>query len=119
MRRIFMAMIVGSVIAFGCGGMAKIALAGGVNITTVRAQGTDVYSHYFRAGEVVSIGVRGDGDTDLDLYVTSPSNRLVAQDDDDTDLCLIRFRAPEEGIYTIRVVNRGLVSNVYTIAVVD
>jgi hypothetical protein len=118
MRRFFTAMVMGGLIALGHGGVTKLARAdGGVNVTTVKGGDTDTYTRHFRAGEVVTIGVRGDGDTDLDLYVVSPSHQPIAKDDDDTDVCLVRFRAPESGVYTILVVNCGSVSNAYTIAV--
>jgi hypothetical protein len=118
MRRFFTAMIVGGLVAVGQGGVTTVACADdGVNITRVEAYGTDTYSRYFRAGEVITIVVRGDGATDLDLYVTSPSHQLVALDNDGTDLCLVRFQAPASGFYTILVVNHGSRSNIYSIAV--
>jgi hypothetical protein len=91
-----------------------------VNFTRVGAYGTDSYTRYFRAGEVIRVAISGDGDTDLDLFVYCPEHRqVVARDEGPTDDASVRFTTPESGYYTIRVVNRGPVSNVYAIAVDD
>ena len=65
----------------------------------------------------MTVAVAGGGWTDLDLYVYCKCGVLVAKDDDGTDTCLVRFRAPESGIYTLRVKNRGSFSQVYGIVV--
>jgi hypothetical protein len=119
MRRIFLALAVGGLVVLGSAGVSGTARADGGDVSTVGPHGIIRYTRYFRAGEVVRIGVRGDGDTDLDLYVYCPCNRVVAKDDDDTDLCLVRFTAPDTGYYSVQVVNRGWLSNTFAIAVED
>lgn len=82
----------------------------------VEARSTDVYSVVFRGREVARVAVKGDGDTDLDLYVYNSNGDLVAKDDDYTDTCAVRWVPRWTGRYTIRVVNRGNVYNEYVIA---
>jgi hypothetical protein len=81
----------------------------------VRAFATDTYVVRFVGGELAMVGVEGDGDTDLDLYVYDETGKLVVADEDDTDLCLVRWTPRWTGTFTIRVVNRGAGSNRYTI----
>ncbi len=119
MRRFIKVMAIGGLIALGLGGAASVARAVVINRTTVSPYGTDTYTRYFVAGELVTVALSGDGDTDLDLYVKGPGGNVIARDDDATDDCLVLFRAPVSGFYTILVVNRGPLSNVYTIGVDD
>jgi hypothetical protein len=119
MKRIILALVLGGLVAAGLGGLSGAARADGGNVTRVRAGGTDVYTRYWSAGNTVRIAVSGDGDTDLDLYVYSPGGNLIAKDDDNSDDCIVQFRSPYSGYYTIKVVNRGSVYNQYTIVVVD
>jgi hypothetical protein len=116
MRRIITAVVAATIFSgqFGAGGTA---LAAGINRTTVRPYGTDVYERYFEEGEMVTVRVRGNHATDLDLSVDCPCGRTLAIDDDDNDDCVVRFRAPEDGLYTIRVENLDDLSNRYTIVV--
>jgi hypothetical protein len=119
MRRFIKVMAIGGLIALG---LSRVGVADAqtvTNRTTVPPYGTDTYTRYFVAGEVVTVGVVGDGDTDLDLHVKGPWNDVIARDDNPTDRCLVQFRATESGFYTILVINRGSLSNVYTIAVDD
>jgi hypothetical protein len=119
MRNGKLVLVVAMLLVLGAGRVEQLARADGTNKTTVVAFGTDSYTRYFATGAIVSIGVRGDGDTDLDLYVRCPCDRVIAQDEDPTDRCFVRFQAPESGFYSIRVVNRGPLSNAYRIAVED
>jgi hypothetical protein len=64
------------------------------------------------------VTISGNGSTDLDLYVACPEHSQdIARDEGPTDDASVRFRAPESGYYTIRVVNRGPRSNAYVIVV--
>jgi hypothetical protein len=86
--------------------------------TVVRPHTTDVIKATILGGQWAHVGVIGDGDTDLDLYVYDPLGRLVGSDDDPTDDCLVSFFATMTGTYTIKVVNRSdYLSNAYMIAV--
>ena len=80
----------------------------------VLAKETDRYSHTFRAHETAIVTVSGDGDTDLDLYIYDENGHLIASDDDLSDDCVVTWTPRWTGAFTIKVVNRGRVSNVYT-----
>lgn len=82
----------------------------------VGARCTDTYCEVFRANEEARIIVAGDGDTDLDLYVYDENGNLIESDADNTDFCVVRFTPRWTGPFTIRIVNRGSVSNVYRIS---
>jgi hypothetical protein len=83
--------------------------------TTVAANSTDTFNICLRGAEVTRIVVRGDTDTDLDLYVYDRQGNLVASDTDYTDFCVVHVRPRTTGLFTVRVVNRGPVWNEYTI----
>jgi hypothetical protein len=68
-------------------------------------------------GEVTRVIVRGDGDTDLDLYVYDENGNLIASDTDLTDQCMVAFRPYWTGPFTVKIVNRGGLSNRYSISV--
>jgi hypothetical protein len=84
---------------------------------SVKARATDVYRVTLVGGEMTTVTVRGDGDTDLDLYIYDESGRLVSKDDDLTDFCVCRFFVPRTATYQIKIVNRGNVFNRYNISV--
>ncbi len=85
-------------------------------VTRVAAYGTDRFDPlYFRAGEQAVVTVLGDGVTDLDLYVYDSNGHLVGKDDDRTDQCIVRWVPRWTGRFYIVVVNRGSVSNEYTL----
>lgn len=88
-----------------------------VHSDVVSANSTDTYKVRFRGGEPACVVISGDGDTDLDVYVYSPNNTLVAKDDDYTDQCVAAWTPGKTQTYTIKVVNRGRVSNLYRMAV--
>ena len=99
-------------------GVIPAAKAWDWGVTIVRPGMTDILPAKIFAGNWVAIGLVGDGDTDLDLYVYDPFGRLVGYDDDRTDHCLVRFYARYTGTYTIKVVNQShLFSNRYEIAI--
>lgn len=86
------------------------------NTTDVAAFGTDTYRVWANAGDRVTVMVRGDGDTDVDLYVFGGSG-LIASDTDSTDQCVVVFRALTSGYFEIRIKNLGSVYNHYTVSV--
>lgn len=83
--------------------------------TSVKANGTDRFEVSFNGGEMAQVTVAGDGDTDLDLYVYDANGNLVAKDDGSSDNCTCRWYPRWDGKFTIKVVNRGDVYNVYEI----
>ncbi len=99
-------------------GITQAAKAQDVGGTVVRPSTTDVIKATVYGGHWAEVGVIGDGDTDLDLYVYDPAGRLVGFDDDPTDDCFVRFFALVTGTYTIKVVNRSnFLSNAYVLAI--
>jgi hypothetical protein len=70
----------------------------------------------FVAGEVAEVALRGDGDTDLDLFVYDELGNLIAADEDNTDFCVVRWVPKWTGRFTIKVVNHGFVYNDFRIA---
>lgn len=87
--------------------------------------GTDrVYSHStvtytcnLKAGEVTNIELKGDGDTDLDLYVYDMYGNLIAYDESYSDYCSVSIAVYLTSKFTIKVVNRGNVYNDFAIIV--
>jgi len=73
----------------------------------------DNYDISFIEGELAEIGVRGDGDTDLDLYVYDSNGNLITRDEDFTDKCYVSWVPRWTGRYRIKIVNRGPVINNY------
>jgi hypothetical protein len=68
-----------------------------------------------RGGEQTRVCVRGDGSTDLDLYVFDDSGRLLGSDTGSGDHCHVNFRPDWTGRVTLRIVNLGWMSNRYTV----
>jgi hypothetical protein len=81
----------------------------------VLANTTDVYHITFYAGELAQVFVRGDGDTDLDLYVYDEDGNLITSDTDLTDVCLTQWVPAWTGTFRIELVNLGSVYNQYDI----
>jgi hypothetical protein len=67
--------------------------------------------------ETSRIMVRGDGDTDLDLYVYDVNGNLIVSDTDHSDQCGVLVRPFWTQTMTIKIVNRGSVFNNYSISV--
>lgn len=87
---------------------------GGPRVAAARAvpaYGSLTFEVTFRGGEAGRVALRGDHDTDLDLYVYDEDGRLVDSDDDYSDTCYATWYTPYTQVYTIRVVNRGSVYN--------
>jgi hypothetical protein len=99
--------------------LGSFAQAGAVNPVrlTARVEAHDCWyrTATFRAGEVASIFVEGDGDTDLDLYVYDQNGNLVAYDDDLTDTCYVSWVPKWTGPFLIKIVNRGSVYNQFVL----
>ena len=81
----------------------------------VKAGQTDRYQICFNANEPARLVVKGDGDTDLDLYVYDENGNLIDSDTDGTDTCVASWNPRWTGNFAIRVVNRGNVYNRYTL----
>jgi hypothetical protein len=92
----------------------RVGGPGEVN-TRVEAHDTDSYEIRFHGDEVAQIIVRGDGDTDLDLFVYDENGNLVASDTDSTDVCVVTWTPRWTGNFRVRVKNLGRVYNRYTL----
>lgn len=110
-RTLMMAMSIGAtapMIWAGADGGPK------TTVTSVDAFGRDRFNWItFRAGEQAVVALKGDGDTDLDLYIYDGYGNLVAKDDDGLDLCIARWTPTYTSAYQIVVRNRGRVYNRY------
>lgn len=112
------------VLGFGAVALSPVAPAQnptGVGGSTpglrVPAKGSDTHTLTLRKGVRVNITARGDGDTDIDLFVYDPNGRLVAKDDDTTDICIVAFTPEDTGVYQLKITNLGNVYNEYKLEV--
>jgi hypothetical protein len=103
------ALILGQAVRAGAVGGSK------VRDTSVAAYGADSFVEEFWANVPARVALKGDGDTDLDLYVYDEFGNLVASDTDGSDLCVAEWYPRWTGRFVIRVVNRGPVYNEYRI----
>jgi len=85
----------------------------GERYSYVYGNSVELYDISFVEGRLAEILVRGDGDTDLDLYVFDSYGHLIAQDADYTDRCYVSWVPMWTGRYTVKIVNRGPVLNNY------
>jgi hypothetical protein len=88
-----------------------------VHTDTVLAGNTDSYVLAFRGGEQAAVLVSGDGDTDLDLYVTDENGNAICSDTDASDTMLCRWTPAWTGNFGVHVRNLGRVYNNYKLAV--
>ena len=103
-----------AVVAVAILATSTVAMAQGSFRRIHRGQ-TQTFTAYVVAGVPAAVTIRGDGDTDLDLYVYNRFGQLVAVDDDGTDHCIVRWVPATSGMVTIRLVNLGSVYNDYVI----
>jgi hypothetical protein len=91
---------------------------GGSQSNTFRLDGRTYrdFTVTFVGGEAAEVGVKGDGDTDLDLLIFDEFGNKIASDEDNTDRCYVRWVPKWTGKFTIRVVNHGHVYNEFRIA---
>jgi hypothetical protein len=88
-----------------------------VHSDTVLAGNTDSYVLAFRGGEQAAVLVSGDGDTDLDLYITDENGNAICSDTDSSDTMLCRWTPSWTGNFGVHVRNLGRVYNNYKLAV--
>ena len=79
----------------------------------VEGNTTDIWRFTFRGGETAIVGVSGDGDTDLDLYVYDANGNFITSDTDLGDDCLVTFTPRWTGTFIIKIKNLGRVYNNY------
>jgi hypothetical protein len=79
---------------------------------TVRAYGTDEWTHFVEAG-YHRLEVEGDRDTDLDCWIYDRNGNLIGSDTDRTDFCIIRWYQARGTRLDFRIENLGGVYNRY------
>lgn len=92
---------------------------GGPAYTTDRvySHSTNTYTCTLKGGEITTIELKGDGDTDLDLYVYDSYGNLIAYDEAYGDYCSAGLVVYNTSKWTIKVVNRGNVYNDFVLVV--
>src|SRR5437764_700031 len=92
------------------------APAPGVDTKRCEAFNSVTYHENFYGGEVATVSIVGDGDTDLDIFVYDMQGRLVAQGIGPTDIETVSWFVPGNQIQRYRIVVRNLggVWNRYT-----
>ncbi len=81
----------------------------------VYGKDVNTYTVKFWANELAQVGVSGNGNTDLDLYVYDANGNLIGSDTDYSDDCLVRWVPAWTGTFVIKVVNRGIYNNAFVI----
>ena len=69
----------------------------------------------FYGGELARIGVVGDGDTDLDLYVYDQNGHEIVRDTSSGPDSLVQFVPRWTGAFRVRIVNLGYVYSNYVL----
>ena len=83
--------------------------------TVVRGLARDVFTVSFTGGYPAAVGISGDGDTDLDLYVYDENGNLICRSDRYGDDELCRWNPRWTGPFRIEVRNLGPVPNRYVL----
>jgi hypothetical protein len=106
------------VLAFS-GVLAALAAqaSAGTRVGRVYGGSTESWQTCVQAGNTTTVTVIGDGDTDLDLYVYDDNGYLIDSDTDPTDYCVAIWTPRRDGCFTIKVVNRGRVYNLYSVTI--
>jgi hypothetical protein len=84
-----------------------------VAIAVIRGGATDTYSVRFDGGALAAIGISGDGDADLDLFVVDEHGNQICKADGPGDDEICRFTPRTTGIFRVEVRNVGKVANQY------
>lgn len=74
---------------------------------------SDTYTIRFRGGELAEVGIVGDGDTDLDLYIYDENGNSIVYDNSYSGNCYVSFYPRWTGPFRVKVINRGGVYNNY------
>lgn len=82
---------------------------------TVYAGSTDVYNITFTGGRQAEILVRGDGDTDLDLYIYDENGNDICSDTMRDDRPYCAFSPRWTGNFRVEIKNLGSVYNNYVL----
>jgi len=83
----------------------------------VQARDSEWFTLRVRANQIVDFALRGDGDTDLDLYVYDGRGNLIARDINPTDRASLRVISHADQTLRIEVRNLGRVWNQFALCV--
>ena len=81
----------------------------------VQAGSTDAWNMTLPADVLSILQLRGDGDTDLDLYLYDENGNLIDFDESLDDRGVVSVTPYWTGKFVVRIVNRGYVYNDYTL----
>lgn len=97
---------------------ATKGVVGGAEIIfgRVDSRSYNLYTFRFWGNELAEVGVVGDGDTDLDLYIYDQNGDLVVRDINYGDTCYCAWVPSRTSVYIVKVVNHGNVYNNFTLA---
>jgi hypothetical protein len=87
----------------------------GRTVTRVHAFSTDVFEVRFVGGQPAGVSIRGDGDTDLDLYVYDENGNLIGRSTGLSDREIVTWTPRWTGTFRIEVRNLGSVYNQYSL----
>ena len=85
-------------------------------VRRVNANSTMIFHETFRAGEVATVSIAGDGDTDLDLYVYDANGNLITRAIGLSDRETVSFTPFVTSTFRIEVRNLGSVWNEFAIS---
>jgi len=95
---------------------AERAGGAGLDRGRVPALGSVTYrNEWFEADKPALVGIRGDGDTALGLFVYDEDGNLIASDTTPGDPYVVRFTPKRTARFRIVVINFGSVYNDYMI----
>ena len=81
----------------------------------VNAYSTITYYLNFIGGEKAEVRIKGDGDTDLDLYIYDSKGNLIVKDEGWTDSAEVSWTPSKTEQFKIVIKNLGRVYNVFEI----
>lgn len=76
---------------------------------------TDIYTIPFTGGQWAEVAVIGDGDTDLDLYISESDGTPTTSNTSKDDVCYCTWYCRSTDTYTVEVVNNGDDYNCYAL----
>ena len=88
-----------------------------IGIRRVEARSSIFFVDTFRANEVATVALVGDGATDLDIYVWDMNNNLVTRAIGATDRETVSFLPFNTGSYRIEIRNLGNTWNEFAIGI--
>src|SRR5690349_16211128 len=82
---------------------------------SIRPFSNQSFTVCFVGGTFARVFIRGNGATDIDLYIYDEAGRCVAYDTENSDACFVQWVPSYTSCYTVKVINRGARDNNYEI----